>query len=112
MQNKEVYERIARGMSGSGHTKTAEQCREKAKKLKTTYGKTKDKHNKTGWGRKKWLFLDTMDAVLADKPSTQPPVLIDTFEEETGPGEQSELESIEEQEELITNASGGSSLVE
>lgn len=34
-----------------------------------TYRKIKDKHNKTGEGRKKWPFLDAMDAVLGDRPS-------------------------------------------
>ena len=106
-RNKEVYERIAKGMSESGHTKTAEQCREKAKKLKSTYRKIKDKHNKTGEGRNKWIFLEAMDTVLADKPSTQPPVLIDTLEEDEAGPEQ----SVEEHEDSV-NVSGGSSLGE
>ena len=77
-RNKTVYERIARAMTEEGHSKSATQCREKAKKLKTEYRKVKDKHRVTGEGRKKWKFLEAMDNVLADKPSTQPSTLIDT----------------------------------
>lgn len=76
-RSKTVYERIARAMT-EGHSKSATQCREKAKKLKTEYRKVKDKRQVTGEGRKKWKFLEAMDNVLADKPSTQPSTLIDT----------------------------------
>lgn len=82
-QNKTVYERVARSMCDAGFNKSAEKCREKAKKLKGEYRKIKDKHRITGEGRKKWKFLDAMDNVLADKPSTQPPTLIDTLSEDT-----------------------------
>lgn len=79
--NKEVYERISRQMAHVGHERTAEQCREKAKKLKAAYRKIKDSHNVNGRGRKNCRFLEAMDGVLADKPSTRPAVLIDTLEE-------------------------------
>ena len=68
---KELNGRIARAMT-EGHSKSATQCKEKAKKLKTEYRKVQDKHRVTGEGRKKWKFLEAMDNVLADKPSTQP----------------------------------------
>ena len=76
--NKQVYEGVSREMVRAGHKRTAEQCQDKAKKLKGDYSKVKDKHIKTGEGRNKWKFLEAMDSVLADKPSTQPPVLINT----------------------------------
>ena len=97
-RNKEVYERIAREMAEAGLEKTAEQCREKAKKLKAEYRKVKDNHSKTGQGRKKWKFLEAMDMVLADKPSTRPPVLIDTLSKEVRPEQELQVEGTVEQE--------------
>ena len=47
-RNKEVYERVARRIQEAGYDKSAEQCRQKAKKLKLEYRKIKDKHHKTG----------------------------------------------------------------
>ena len=82
-RNKEVYKKIARGMVEAGHEKTAEQCREKAKKLKAEYRKVKDSQNKSGAGRKSWKYLDAMDAVLGDKPATRPQVIVDTLETAT-----------------------------
>ena len=73
---------ISRKMNENGYQKSADQCRDKAKKLRTTYRKIKDKHGKTGEGRKKWPFLEAMDLVLGDKPSTHPLVLVDTLREE------------------------------
>ena len=39
-----------------------------------------DAHNKTGTVIKNWKFLDAMDNVLGDKPSTKPPILVDTLD--------------------------------
>ena len=91
-RNKDVYLTISKKMNEAGYEKTAEQCRDKAKKLKTTYRKIKDKHSKTGVGRKKWLFLEAMDTVLGDKPSTRPAVLIDTLEPTAEQEPQQELQ--------------------
>ena len=67
-------------MKESGYERTAEQCREKAKKLKMDYRKIKDKH-RVSTGRKKWKFLEPLDQVLGDKPTTVPPVVVDTSHE-------------------------------
>ena len=80
-RNKEVYATISRKMEVAGYQKSATQCRDKAKKLKKTYRAIKDKHGKTGEGRKKWLFFEAMDSVLGDKPATRPAVLVDTMDE-------------------------------
>ena len=80
-RNKLVYERISKTMAEMGYERTADQCREKSKKLKMEYRKTKDKHSKTGTGRKQWKFFKMLDTVLGDKPATQPPVLVDTLGE-------------------------------
>ena len=79
-RNKDVYEKIARGMREAGYARTAVQCRDKAKKMKAEYRKIKDGHNQTGTERKHWRFLDALDNVLGDKPSTHPPVVDDTLE--------------------------------
>ena len=44
-RNKPIFEKIVKGMSKAGYDKTAEQCREKIKKLKLKY-------NKIHWARK------------------------------------------------------------
>ena len=80
-RNKEVFDAISRKMEEAGYQKSATQCRDKTKKLKKAYRAIKDKHGKTGEGRKKWLFLEVMDSVLGDKPATRPAVLIDTMGE-------------------------------
>lgn len=82
-RNKVIFLKIAQELKESGCDKSAEQCREKIKKLKAEYRKVKDKHGKTGTGRKKWKFLDALDEVLGHKPATRPPVLIDTLQEKT-----------------------------
>ena len=67
-RNKTVYQRIACSLSEAGFQKSAEQCKDKGKKLKSKYRKVKDKHRVTGEGRKRWKFLEAIDNVLADKP--------------------------------------------
>ena len=80
-RNKDVYQKISREMAAAQYERTAEQCREKAKKLKAEYRKIKDRHNVTGKGRSKWRFFDAMDEVFGHKHSTQPPVVLDTSDE-------------------------------
>lgn len=79
-----------------GIDKTAEQCRAKMKKLKVDYRRVKDKHNKTGESRSNWKFFDTMDAVLGHRPTTRPPVVLDTSEQ---PDDYDEVGSEEDGEE-------------
>ena len=80
-RKNEVYEKISRELSDAGYQRTAEQCREKVKKLKSEYRKVKDGHNKTETGRSSWRFLDAIDAVIGNKPATKPPVVIDSLED-------------------------------
>ena len=49
-RNKDVYLTISSKMNEAGYEKTMEQCRDKAKKFKTTYRKIKDKHCKNWRG--------------------------------------------------------------
>ncbi len=55
-RNKEIYEKIARDLSDAGYQRTADQCREKVKKLKSEYRKVKDGHYKTGTGLMLWML--------------------------------------------------------
>ena len=82
-RNKDVFVKISKEMKAAGYSKTAEQCQGKIKKLKHEYKKIKDKHGKTGEGRKNWKFLEPMDSVLGHKPATRPPIVV---ESSVGPG--------------------------
>ena len=78
-RNKQIYERISKELLVYGVQRSAEQCREKIKKLKSEYRKVKDGHKVTGNKRNNWKFLESLDRILADKPSTKPPILVDTL---------------------------------
>lgn len=55
-RKKTVYERVVCSMCDAGFDKSAELCREKAKKFKEEYRKIKDKHRVSGEGRKSGNF--------------------------------------------------------
>ena len=55
------------------------QCREKIKKLKSEYRKVKDGHKVMGNKHNNRKFLELLDRILADKPSTKLPILVDTL---------------------------------
>lgn len=78
-RNKWVYEKIATQMKEAGYDRSADQCREKAKKLKGEYRKVKDKQGKTGTGRVTWKFFDVLDDLLGTRPSTKPAVMVDSL---------------------------------
>ena len=73
-----VFVKISKEMEAAGFVKTAEQCSSKIKKLKFEYRKIKDKHGKTGEGRKDWRLYEAMDEVLGHKPATHPPVVVES----------------------------------
>ena len=81
-KNREVYEKIAKLMCEEGYDRTWTQCRDKIKKLKVDYRKVRDKNKETGNKRRDNKFYKAMNEVMADKPTTQPPVLIDTSTDE------------------------------
>ena len=79
-RNQEVFSKISAEMSKVGYERTAQQCREKIKKLKVEYRKIKDKRNKTGEDRfPEWDFFDVLDAILGHKPATVPPVVVNSL---------------------------------
>ena len=47
-------------------------------KLRYEYKKIKDKHGKTGEGKKKGKLFNAMDEVLGHRPATQPPITIES----------------------------------
>ena len=91
-RNKECFEKIAKEMNAAGHQRSAEQCSSKIKKLKYEYRKIKDKHGKTGEGRKNWKFLEAVDDVLGHKPATQPPLVVESGDPDLWTQQQAEGE--------------------
>ena len=79
-RNHSIFVAVAREMRVAGYDRTYQQCRDKIKKLKGECRKAKDKQGKTGEQPSTWEFFDAIDAILGTKPSTRPPVVIDTSE--------------------------------
>ena len=71
-------------MSNAGFERTANQSREKIKKLSMEYKKVKDNNNQTGNNRKTCKFYERLDNVLGNKPAMRPPIVIDSFESSSG----------------------------
>ena len=62
------------------HERTAQQCRDKIKKLKVDYWKIKDKRKKTGEGRyPEWDYFNALDDILGHKPATEAPVVVNSL---------------------------------
>lgn len=70
-RNKQIYKGISKELLVYGVQRSAEQCREKMKKLKSEYRKVKDGHRET--------VLEPLDRILVDTPSTKSPILVDTL---------------------------------
>ena len=70
-----MLERISREMNEAGYNKSATQCKEKLKKLRTytKYKKLKDGHDISGTNRDNCPFYEKMDEVLGSRHSVQPP---------------------------------------
>ena len=101
-KNQSVYDEIAKEMRDSGYERSYQQCRDKIKKLKGEYKKEKDRHGDTREGRTTWEYFDAMDAILGHRPSTKPPVVIDsldttdTAQSSTQDRDEDEAEDVEE----------------
>ena len=66
------------------YDRTFQQCREKTKKLRQEYKKIKDKIKETGQEGRRYLivkfeYFEVLDAFLANRPATQPKVVIDSL---------------------------------
>ena len=82
-RNKHIYEQLAEDLAIYGIEKIGEQCRTKVKKLHQQYKKLADKYKETGQGRTKWKFFDKLNELLATRPATHPPVVLDTLDSTT-----------------------------
>ncbi|XP_077452937.1 1-aminocyclopropane-1-carboxylate synthase-like protein 1 [Stigmatopora argus] len=65
LRNQRVFDRIALILRDKGIFRTGDQCREKIKKMKLEYRRTKENHK-----LRPWKFYDVMDRVLANRPSS------------------------------------------
>ena len=107
-RNRDVYVKISREMEEAGYSRTAKQCSSKIKKLRFEYRKIRDKHGKTGEGRKDWRFYEAMDEVLGHKPATQPPVVVKSSDAAENTVDEDSLESEEASSLLVANESSRS----
>ena len=73
-----AWSEITKDMREAGFERSGTQCRDKIKKLKGEYRKVRDHNKQTGNERKTWHFYEAMNPVMADKPTSNPPVMIDT----------------------------------
>ena len=72
-RNKKVYRKIAAKLQDNdGFERTAVQCREKIKKLKSEYRRARDRNNKSGRGRTICTFFTQLDAILGCRPASAP----------------------------------------
>ncbi|XP_057693537.1 1-aminocyclopropane-1-carboxylate synthase-like protein 1 isoform X1 [Corythoichthys intestinalis] len=65
LRNQRVFDRIALILRDKGIYRTGDQCREKIKKMKLEYRRTKDNQK-----LRSWKFYDVMDRVLANRPNS------------------------------------------
>ncbi|XP_066289270.1 myb/SANT-like DNA-binding domain-containing protein 7 [Branchiostoma lanceolatum] len=77
-RNKNVYQEISRKMVENGFSKTIPQCRGKVKNLTARYRKALDINRKSGRARKTSPFYDELNAILGDRPSYRPRVVLDS----------------------------------
>ena len=77
-RNIAVYEQISKDMKAAKFDRSAVQCREKMKKLRTLYKQVKDRNGLTGRGRYKMKFFDQLNEILGNRPATRPSTLLDT----------------------------------
>ncbi|XP_065893653.1 uncharacterized protein [Dysidea avara] len=78
IRNITIYDKIAAELTSCGYQRTGMQCRERVKKLKKDYKKTKDNLNETGNKRKLCKFYEQINCILEDRPSTKPAIVLDS----------------------------------
>ena len=70
--------RLAVELAKTGSDKTADQCRAKMKKKKETKVQKGEGQTQQNWARKEYLaFFNALDAVLGDRPTSQPTAILD-----------------------------------
>ena len=78
-RNRKVYIKLAEQLKEAGYSRTSVQCREKMKKLKADYKKTKDNSNESGWAHRSTRIFEAMDRILEHSSATCSPVLLETL---------------------------------
>ena len=94
-RNIKVYEKIAAKLSSleNCRERTAVQCREKIKKLKSDYRRAKDSNNRSGMGRTICHFYSQLDAILGCRPSSAPSGVLESMGEAEEVGGQGDVEA-------------------
>jgi len=100
-RNKTVYDKLAEYLVGFGYNQMGGQCRERIKKLKKDFKKTKDNLNQTRNGncRKQCKFFDKLNEILGERPSIKPTVVIDSSSSSTNTSVVSITESLYSEDE-------------
>ncbi|XP_039365638.1 trihelix transcription factor DF1-like [Mauremys reevesii] len=76
-RNDHLYQQISKKLAALQIFRTSDQCRERIKRLKREYRKTRDKNRSSGNSPMTCPFYDDFDRVLSSVPSTEPTVLHD-----------------------------------
>ncbi|XP_074793333.1 uncharacterized protein LOC141976305 isoform X3 [Natator depressus] len=76
-RNDHLYQQISKKLAALQIFRTSDQCRERIKRLKREYRKTRDKNRFSGNSPMTCPFYDDFDRVLSTVPSTEPTVLHD-----------------------------------
>lgn len=75
VRNDEIYRTIGEELKKVGIIRDVKQIREKIKKLKQQYRVAKDNNNRSGAGRAKFQWFDTMDEILGHRPGNDQSLL-------------------------------------
>ena len=78
-RNIKVYGKISDRLCELGFKRTAVQCREKLKKLKSEYRRAKDHNNRSGRGRTICTYFNQLDAILGCRPASAPNSVVDSM---------------------------------
>ena len=99
VRNKSIYQQISRKWEESGYMKDWKQCKDKIKNLKQDYKKAKAHNNKTGNGRKAFMYYTQLNEILGNCAAVTPPLLLE-FSQSL-----SQIEDEDGEEELHVNES-------
>ena len=92
-KNCDIYKTISRKMEASGYRRSIEQCRNKVKKLRQEYIKTRDSLRKSGTSPdevKKYAYYDLLDAFLGTRPTSSPKHIVESFQRPPTPSSSKE----------------------
>ena len=112
-RNREVFEKISRGMAEATYQRSAVQCREKEKKLRAEYKRIKDSNSLSGRDRKTSKIYEKLDEILGHRPATKPEVVFDSSSSSVTSEENSvvlldtttELETVDQEPNILESTS-------